>query len=82
MPVNGQRYPIPLALSDLAGSDLVIALKEAEHRMMILEQFPLWANLVEYWHIDDLDCVGPEEALFVLDGQVRALVERLLADEG
>ena len=80
---NGEhRYPIQLTLADLAASDLVIAVKEAEHRAMLREQLPLWANLVEYWHVDDLDCAGPEEALPILDGEVRALVERLLVAEG
>jgi protein-tyrosine phosphatase len=81
IPMNGQRYPLPLSLPDLAGSDLVIAVKEAEHRAVLTELFPLWANLVEYWHIDDLDCAEPETALFVLDGHVRALVERLSAGD-
>ena len=70
---------MPLALADLACSDLVVAVKHAEHRTMMTEQFPLWANLVEYWHVDDLDCAGPEEAMISLDGKVRALVERLAA---
>jgi protein-tyrosine phosphatase len=82
VPINGEhRYPLELALTDLAGSDLVIAVKEAEHRAMLRELFPLWTNLVEYWHVDDLDCAEPEEALPALDGNVRALVERLLAEE-
>jgi protein-tyrosine phosphatase len=80
IPVNGShREPMPLALADLAGSDLVVAVKQAEHRTMMMEQFPLWANLVEYWHVDDLDCAGPQEAMLKLDGQVRALVEQLAA---
>jgi protein-tyrosine phosphatase len=83
VPVNGEhRNPVRLTLADLAASDLVIAVKEAEHRAMLREQFPLWANLVEYWHVDDLDYAGPEEALPILDGEVRALVERLLVAEG
>jgi protein-tyrosine phosphatase len=82
IPLNGERYPLQLTLPDLAGADLVIAVKEAEHRAMLLELFPLWANLVEYWHVDDLDCAGPEEALLALDGHVRGLVEKLLADKG
>jgi protein-tyrosine phosphatase len=82
IPINGKhRYPLELTLTDLTGSDLVIAVKEAEHRVMLRELFPLWTNLVEYWHVDDLDCGEPEEALLVLDGNVRALVERLVADE-
>ncbi len=81
VPVNGRhRDPIQLSLPDLAAADLVIALKEAEHRTMLRELFPLWTSLVEYWHIDDLDCAQPEDALFALDGQVRALVERLGAN--
>ena len=78
IPINGERYPLQLSLSELAGADLVIALKEAEHRAMLREVFPLWTDLVEYWHVDDLDCAGPEEALLALDGHVRALVERLM----
>jgi protein-tyrosine phosphatase len=82
IPINGEhRYPLELTLADLAGSDLVIAVKEAEHRAMLREQFPLWTNLVEYWHVDDLDCAEPEEALPALDSHVRALVEKLLAEE-
>lgn len=77
--VGPYRDPIQVSLRELAGSDLVIAVKEAEHRAMLRELFPVWTNLVEYWHVDDLDCAEAEEALLVLDGQVRALVERLLA---
>jgi len=81
--LNGDhRHPIQLGLADLTASDMVIAVKEAEHRAMMTEQFPLWANSVEYWHVDDLDCAEPEEALPILDEQVRALVERLHGDGG
>ena len=80
IPINSERLPIQLDLSDLARSDLVIAVKEAEHRPMLQELFPLWANIVEYWQVDDLDCATADEALPVLDGQVRALVERLMIE--
>lgn len=83
VPINGEhRHPVQLALADLAASDMVIAVKEAEHRAMVREQFPDWANSVEYWQVDDLDCAGPEEALPVLDQEVRALVDRLRTAEG
>ncbi len=78
VPCNGDhRYPIRLTLSDLIGSDLVIAVKEAEHRAILTRQFPLWANKVEYWHVDDLDCADSEVAIALLDKEVRALVQRL-----
>ena len=82
VPTNGEhRHPKWLTLSDLGNVDLVIALKEAEHRQMIAAQFPLWRDQVEYWHVDDVDYATPEEALPALDGHVRALVERLKAAE-
>ena len=80
IPINGDhRNPKPFTLPDLANSDLVVAVKEAEHRQMMKDQFPLFVDQVEYWHVDDLDCAQPEEALPVLEDHVRALVERLKA---
>ena len=58
-------------------SDLIVAVKEAEHRAMMRAQFPDWEDRVEYWHVDDLDCAGPEEAMPLLETQVRELVDRL-----
>lgn len=71
------RHPLPLTAADLAGADLIVALKEAEHRPMMAAQFPTWVDRVEYWHIDDLDCAGPEEALDRLEREVVFLLNRL-----
>jgi protein-tyrosine phosphatase len=71
------RNPKRLKLADLVRSDLIIAMKRAEHRRLVAERFPLWTDLVEYWNIDDVDCAGPDEALPVLENQVRKLVMRL-----
>lgn len=82
VPVQGEhRLPRPLTLADLGQADLVVAVKEAEHRSLMEKQFPLWCDRVEYWHVDDLDCATPEEALPVLEGCVRRLVERLCESE-
>jgi protein-tyrosine phosphatase len=76
--LNGSiRYPIPLTEPDLQAAELVVALKEAEHRRMMLEQFPAWADRIEYWHIDDIDCATPDEALPMCESHVQALIERL-----
>lgn len=78
IPADGDhRYPRHLSLADLANSDLIVAVKEVEHRAMMAEQFPLWTEHVEYWRIDDLDCARPDEALPLLEQKVRELVERL-----
>lgn len=71
------RFPIPLTEADLRTADLVVAVKEDEHRAMIGEQFPEWADRVEYWHIDDIDCVPPCEALPACQLRVEALVKEL-----
>jgi protein-tyrosine phosphatase len=56
---------------------MVVAVKEAEHRQRMAEQFPHWADRVEYWHVHDIDCAPPEDALPLLEQHVRALVQRL-----
>jgi protein-tyrosine phosphatase len=71
------RDPAQLTEADLRAADLIIALKEAEHRSMLAEEFPEWEDRVEYWHIDDLDCSLPEDALRCLRSEVLALVARL-----
>jgi protein-tyrosine phosphatase len=83
IPLEDQpRDPQPLTLDDLAEADLVVAVKEAEHRAMMAEQFPLWQDRIEYWHVDDLDCAEADEALPHLEQQIHALVERLRGVEG
>jgi protein-tyrosine phosphatase len=78
IPINGDsRSPRQLSADDLVAADLVIALKEAEHRHLLADQFPAWAEQVEYWRIDDLDYAEPEEALSLLEHEVRSLIERL-----
>jgi protein-tyrosine phosphatase len=71
------RLPIEVANKDFESNDHVVAVKEAEHRPMILQKFPHWLDRVEFWHVHDLDCCGPEEAIPHLDQEVSALVLRL-----
>jgi protein-tyrosine phosphatase len=81
IPTNGNhRRPEQLTLGDLAKSELVVAVKESEHRAMVAGLFPEWEDVVEYWHVHDLDYAEPEEALPVLENHVRDLVDRLAAN--
>ncbi len=78
IPINGNpRRPQQLALVDLTESDLVIGVKESEHRPLMAHLFPKWEDAVEYWHVHDLDCAEPVDALPVLENHVRDLVDRL-----
>jgi protein-tyrosine phosphatase len=74
---NNSRFPQQVTEQHLSDASLVIALKEAEHREMLEESFTDWAGQVEYWHIDDLDCADPKDALPELENEVLALLERL-----
>ena len=70
---------VSLTEPDLQRAARVIALKEAEHRPMMREQFPAWENRVEYWSVHDLDAAGPEEALPQIAQKVTGMVEALAA---
>ena len=76
---DAERFPIPLSAADLDGADLVVAMKRAEHHAMMREQFPAWADRIEYWHVDDIDCATADEALPICQSCIQALVERLAA---
>jgi protein-tyrosine phosphatase len=71
------RLPLQLELADLKCADRVIAVKEAEHRPLVMDQFPDWEEQIEYWHVDDLDCAPPEDGIRCVHGEVCSLVARL-----
>ena len=62
---------------DLRDADLIIALKEAEHRPMLQQHFAGWEDRAEYWHIHDVDQAHADEALGEISQLVEQLVERL-----
>ena len=71
------RLPLKVTDTDFESNDHVVAVKEAEHRPLIQRNFPQWLNQVEFWHVDDLDCCGSDEAFPHLDREVAALLLRL-----
>ena len=71
------RYPLDASDSDFQLADHVVAVKEAEHRRMMAAKFPQWLSKVEFWHVHDLDCCGPEDALPHLDREIGRLMDRL-----
>ena len=74
-----QRYPLPLSEADLTAADLVVAVKDAEHRPLVAARFPMWSDRIEYWHIHDLDCAMPESAIPHLENELVQLIDRLAA---
>ena len=79
--MDGSRLPVQLSRSDLDTADLVIAMKRKEHHAMMQGLFPDWADRIEYWHVDDMDCGRPEESLPLCQVYVERLVRRLAADD-
>jgi protein-tyrosine phosphatase len=73
------RFPLTVTENDFQAAHHVVAVKEAEHRPMIERNFPKWLDRVEFWHVHDLDCCGPEVAIPHLDREVVALLSRLTA---
>jgi protein-tyrosine phosphatase len=71
------RSPLEARAEDLRRADLLIALKEKEHRTLVEERFPTWANGIEYWDIDDVEQEPPSESLAKMEDRVRELVARL-----
>ena len=71
------RSPRDVSARDIAESALTIAVKEAEHRVLVQQLFPDLLDRVEFWHVDDVGDAPPSVALPMLERQVLELVERL-----
>ncbi len=76
-----RRMPQQVSEKDLASADLVIALKEAEHRQLMEKLHPAWADRITYWHVHDLDKATAEKALPEVEKLVRELVGKLSAQK-
>ena len=71
------RMPARVGAEDFAAADLVVALKEAEHRPLMMDRHPEWAGRAEYWAVHDVDFAPPEAALPEIEERVRELIARL-----
>src|SRR5262249_25587366 len=71
------RLPRAVGAADFESATRVIALKESEHRPIVVARFPQWADHVEYWTVHDVDVAEPQETLPLLEGAVTRLVREL-----
>lgn len=76
-PLGASRMPAVCTHDALEASDMVVAVKEAEHRTLLAERFPGWEDRVIYWHVHDIDVAPPDVALAELKVLTEALVQRL-----
>ncbi|HMF06843.1 MAG TPA: low molecular weight phosphatase family protein [Methylocella sp.] len=76
------RMPMQLKIADLESAHHIVALKQAEHLPLMQERFSSWlrsadSGRIEYWHVDDIDCMAPGEALPLIAREVHGLMKRL-----
>lgn len=76
-PLSALRDPKPCTLADFREAELVIGLKETEHRRLIERRFPEAADRLTYWHVDDVDVAHPRVALAMIDECVGELIVML-----
>jgi protein-tyrosine phosphatase len=76
-PGGSTRQPVLCTVDDFAQAELVVALKDAEHRPMVERRFAGVAHRVQYWDVDDIEYLDPATALAMIDEQVRLLIPSL-----
>jgi protein-tyrosine phosphatase len=76
-----ERMPIVCQIGDLMSADLVVALKEAEHRRLLADRFPGWESRATYWHVHDIDVGDPADAIAMVDELIRGLISDLRNNE-
>ena len=79
------RMPQQANMIDLESADHIVALKKAEHLPLLKERFPYWPGAneparIEYWHVDDVDRMAPDQALPLILGELDMWLERLARD--
>jgi protein-tyrosine phosphatase len=67
------RMPAQVTAEDLGRADWIVALSDEEHRPLLLERFPAYAEKAEYWQVADAP-----EALPLIEREVMDLVARLM----
>jgi protein-tyrosine phosphatase len=71
------RHPLDASVRDFEAAEVIVALKEAEHRPLMQSRFPVWVERVEYWRVHDLDFAPATEALPQVKRHVEELFGRL-----
>lgn len=69
--------PCQVSNTDSATAHRIIALKEAEHRVMLQKLHPGWEDCVEYWDIHDIEISAPRTEIPRLEEKVLATLETL-----
>jgi len=66
-----------LSEEDLGSAQVIVALKDDEHRPMIRSKFPDWEDRVVYWDVGDQPDVTPDDGLAAIEKRVEDLIDDL-----
>jgi protein-tyrosine phosphatase len=67
------RFPVQATVEDFEAAHWIVALQEAEHLPLLQERYPVWAEKVEFWQVDDTP-----EVLGLIEREVMDLAARLI----
>jgi len=70
------RFPLQVTAADLSGADLIVAVKEAEHRPLLASCSPS-GSTGRVLHIHDSTARNHAKRLAVLEDHLQSLVQRL-----
>ena len=71
------RFPIRAVENDFDQADQVVALKESEHRIFMIDHFDRWADTIQYWEIHDVDVDPPSKTLPILENRLEEYAQKL-----
>ena len=74
---RSHRDPRDVTEDDIRDAAVTIAVKEAEHRLLVASRFPSLLERVEFWNVHDIDVSPPSETIPALERHVRGLIARL-----
>lgn len=74
---DDERFPLSASEPDFQSATRIIALDEFEHRPLINERFPQWAETIEYWLVHDIDKTSATVALGQIEKNLLQLIEQL-----
>ena len=76
-PAGAGRLPISCSVADFGAAELVIALKDREHRPFVERRFPDLLPRVIFWDVDDVAFAPPAVALAQIDDLIDGLIAGL-----
>jgi protein-tyrosine phosphatase len=68
-----------LKKQDLLAVHQIVAMNDHEHRGLIAERFPQWADSITYWDVPDVAISDPREVLPLIERNVIGLIDWLTA---